>query len=76
MTVLNPYLFIQLTNSKQKHVIIGVVYKPPDTDVEKFNNTMEDILKAISTEHKPCYLMGDFNIHLLKQDKHLPTKHF
>lgn len=55
-------LFIQLTNSKQKHVIIGVVYKPPDTDVEKFNNTMEDILKAISTEHKPCYLMGDFNI--------------
>jgi hypothetical protein len=69
-------LFIQLKNDKLKNMIIGVIYKPPDADVIKFNENLEQFLKLISKEHKPCYLLGDYNINLLKQDKHLPTKHF
>jgi len=69
-------LFIQLTNNKQKNIIIGVIYKPPGADVHKFTENLEQLLQKVSKEHRPCYLMGDFNIDLMKQNKHLHTKHF
>lgn len=69
-------LFIQITNDKMKNIIIGVIYKPPDEDVQKFNENLEKCLKIITKERRPCFLMGDFNINLLKQNIHSPTKHF
>ena len=69
-------LFIQINNGKQKNIIIGVIYKPPNIDVNKFTDSFEKILKIISKERKPCYLMGDFNINLLKHEVHVPTKTF
>jgi len=69
-------LFLQIMNAKNKSVIIGVIYKPPDTDVLKFNENIDSILKIITKERKPCYIMGDFNINLLKHSMHSPTKHF
>jgi len=69
-------LFIQLTNNKYKNVIIGVIYKPPDSDVTKFTKSIEQLLNIVTKEHRPCYLMGDFNIDLLKNNKHFPTQYF
>jgi len=37
---------------------------------------LEQTLKIITKEHRPCYLLGDYNINLLKQNVHLPTKQF
>ena len=39
-----------------------------------FNSTMHDILEKVT--QYPCYIMGDFNLGLLKHDKHLPTEKF
>jgi hypothetical protein len=69
-------LFIQLTNKKIKNTIIGVIYRPPNTDLENFTNDMEKLLNIVLKERRPCYLLGDFNIDLLKHDKHSPTQHF
>ena len=69
-------LFIQISIAKTKDIVIGVVYKPPDSDVQKFNEKLEQTLKTIAKEHRPCYLMGDFNINLLNQHIHSPTIHF
>ena len=69
-------LFIQTTTAKMKNIIIGVIYKPPDVDVVKFNENLEKTLKIITKERRPFYLLGDFNINLLKQNLHSPTKHF
>ena len=66
-------LFIQLTNNKYKNIIIGVVYRPPDSDVTKFTNDIEQILSVVTKEHRQCFLLGDYNINLLKHDKHVPT---
>ena len=73
---LTESLFIQVTNSRHKDVIVGVIYKPPNIDVEQFNDNLEHLLKTLTKERRPCYLLGDYNINLLKQDKHLPTKRF
>ena len=37
-------------------------------------DTMSDILGKIS--HLPCYLLGDYNIDLLKHDSHIQTERF
>jgi len=69
-------LFIQIIITKSRNIIIGVIYKPPDTDVIKFKEDLDKALKIISKEHRACYLLGDLNINLLKQNVHSPTKHF
>ena len=52
--------------------IVGVVYRPPNSNILEFNNTMHIILEKIT--QYPCYIMGDFNLDLLKYDKHPPLK--
>ena len=69
-------LFIQLTNPRHKNPIIGVVYKPPNSNIVPFIKTVEQKISMISKEHRPCYLLGDYNINLLNYDKHLPTQDF
>ena len=52
--------------------LVGVVYRPQNSNIMDFNSTMHDVLEK-GTQY-PCYIMGDFNLDLLKHDKHLPTE--
>ena len=54
--------------------IVGVVYRPPNSNIVDFNDTMLSILEKVT--RYPCYIMGDFNLDLLKHDKHPPTEKF
>lgn len=69
-------LFIQTINKNTKSMIIGVIYKPPDIDVTKFTENLDKTLTIILKERRPCYLLGDFNINLLKHNSHSPTNNF
>jgi len=70
-------LFIEMQNSKKKtNIIIGVVYRPPNTNVNDFIQAMTEILFVIKKENKQCYIMGDTNINLLNVDNHVPTSDF
>ena len=66
-------LFLKI-NFKGIIYIIGIVYRPPDSDIEQFTATLNDILSQIS--HLPCYIMGDYNLDLLKHECHNPTENF
>ena len=63
-------LFANITNNAFT-CIIGTVYRPPNSNISQFIDTMSDILGKIS--HLPCYLLGDYNIDLLKHDSHIQT---
>ena len=66
-------LFLKI-NFKDITYIIGIVYRPPNSDIQQFTETLNDILSQIS--HLPCYIMGDYNLDLLKHECHNPTEHF
>ena len=51
-----------------KNIIVGTIYRPPNKKVEVFENAMNVLLHKIDKENKICYLMGDFNIDLLKSE--------
>ena len=59
-----------------KNVLIGVIYRPPNSDVNSFIEQLADILHKLARENKLVYLMGDFNINLFNFDKYLLTNDF
>ncbi|NRB81764.1 MAG: hypothetical protein HRU38_24405 [Saccharospirillaceae bacterium] len=54
-------LFVTINNDIYP-ITVGVIYRPPNGDVNEFINEMNFILKEISTKY--VYIMGDFNINL------------
>ena len=45
-------------------------------DLDECNNYLNTLLDEISKENKSVFLLGDFNIDLLKYDKHAPINEF
>ena len=69
-------MFLEIVRPKQSNIIIGTIYRPPDANLAEFNLKIDGLLSKISKERKPCYLMGDFNIDLLKYEKHSITNNY
>ena len=72
-------LFVELTDicsSSGKNIIIGVVYRPPNTSIETFNEILEDMLCKLKPHKKSVYITGDFNINLFNSETHQPTSSF
>ena len=50
--------------------IIGSIYKPPNTNIDSFNDELLSILNSISLENKNSIIMGDFNLNLTNINSH------
>ena len=59
-----------------KNIVVGVIYRPPNTNLDNFLLYMDNLLGSISRENKFCYLLGDYNLNLLNCDKHEKTNQF
>ena len=72
-------LFIEIDQSAfstTNYIIIGVIYRMPDSSVEVFNDRINDIMSTIQRENNTCYPLGDLNIDFLKSDGHKLTSDF
>ena len=71
-------LFIEIIRSHERNVIVGIIYCPPNQNVNDFVIRMNDVLGKISWDNKICYLMGDFNfnLNLLNNLNHNATEEF
>ena len=60
-------MFVQISQNKLavKDIIVGVIYRPPNTNENTFSDCLAGILDKIDKEDRPCYLLGDFNIDLI-----------
>ena len=54
---------------------MGVIYKT-HTSIDVFNTDVNHILLILSKVNKNYYLLGDFNIKLLKDKTHRPASEF
>ena len=61
-------IFYEVENPGKKSEIYGCIYKHPCMDADIFNEYLEKLLKKIDSEKKTAYLMGDFNMDLLKTE--------
>ena len=72
-------VFIELDKKEvtgNKNVIIGVIYRPPNSNLDTFFEYMNVVLEKKKKENKLCYLLGDYNIDLLKTETHTKTGEF
>ena len=72
-------LFIEVDKAvftNQNNIIIGVIYRPPNTDMNKFMDSYGMVLDKIKRERKTAYVMGDYNIDLLNSGRHQLTDEF
>ena len=69
--------FIELLSSSGKNIIVGCIYRHPSMHSSEFNSTyLNDLLKKLSHKNKKIILMGNFNIDLLKYDRHCNSSDF
>ena len=66
---------IEIENDKNRNIIVGVIYRS-HTSIGCFNADIDSILQILTKENKIHYLLGDFNIDLLKDETHRPTSDF
>ena len=57
-------------------MLLGVIYRPPNTDIKLFIDALKEILENLQSENKVLYLVGDYNINLLNVDSHSLTADF
>ena len=71
------YIFAEIPNCHNKPIIIGSIYRPPNTNVKEFNNQYNSIIKTLSKEkHKEIIIGMDHNLDLLKSNSHMDTQKF
>ena len=58
------------TNS---NIVIGLIYRMPDSAVDVFHERILDILNTVCKEHKIFYCIDDLNIDLFKHHVHKPS---
>ena len=83
LTIFIPHviesLFVEVKINSKKSIIVGVIYRPntqPHADMDLFADKLSEIISKISNENKESYIMGDFNIDLLKFQTHGKTNDF
>ena len=60
--------FSEILVKGDKNIIVGCIYKHPSMDIDEFNILFEEAMEKITGENKEIYLLGDFNLDLLKMD--------
>ena len=64
--------FIEIECNNAKHIVVGVVYRA-HTSIDNFMTDIDPVFKKLNAEKKQIYIVGDFNIDLLKVDENRPT---
>ena len=67
---------VEIKIDGQRNILITCIYKPPDVNVNDFNQALDNYLSLLAKENKISYLMSDFNIDLFKIKTHEPTEAF
>ena len=69
-------IFVQITIPGSKPVLIGSLYRPPDTNPDIFLVDLEKIMTYIDRMNKSTYICGDYNMNLLNIDTNHHTNDF
>ena len=70
------FFFAKVIKPHGKNIIVGVIYRPPNQNLDSFLNEFNELTEKILRENKICYLLGDFNINLLIFNDHSQTNEF
>jgi len=65
-----------LLPKKQKNIVLGLVYRHPNSSADAFRDELNNTLNEISRSNKQIVIFGDFNIDLIKFESHQSTSDY
>ena len=68
--------WIEIDNSSQPNILCSIMYRHPNSSLEKFTKFVYSCLDKIRNDNKLCVILGDFNINLLNFQSHDATENF
>ena len=64
----------EIRSKTKKNIIVGCIYRHPSMDLNEFNEEFfNPLMEKIGSEDRKLFLMGDFDIDLLRVDVNTPT---
>ena len=67
---------IEILNKENPNTIVVCIYRHPDMNLTEFNIIYEELLSKLKIENKGLFILGDFNIDLLKTSNHVESDTF
>ena len=53
----SEYLFIEMLKDNGKNVIVGIIYRPPNHNLDNFLSKLDEFLSIIAQENKEVYIL-------------------
>ena len=69
-------IFIEIKVPNQKDIIVGEIYRPPNSNAADFVESLNVLLTKNYLFHKTCFIMGDFNLNLLNFNENTTCQEF
>ena len=61
--------FVEIINPHKKNILLGCIYRHPSMELDEFNTYyLIPFMEILNKENKTKFLLGDFNVDLLKLD--------
>ena len=70
----NECLWIRISRPKCKPISLCCVYRPPNSDLEKFIFSLKNSIENIVLKYSDIVLLGDFNVDTTVKGKSNPDK--
>ena len=58
------FLFVEIIRQKERKIIVGVIYRPPEKNVREFCRELDPLLMTIYVNNL-CVLLGDWNLDVM-----------
>ena len=67
---------IEFLNKKCKNIILNTIYKPPNGDIETWENYFKNLYAKNAIVNKHIFLAGDFNLNALDFENNKKVQNF
>ena len=61
-------IWFEINNGEFQKVMVGVLYRKPNTDVKEFQESLLTVLEDIKVDRRNTIIIGDFNINSFSSD--------
>ena len=68
--------WIEIDNENKSNIIIGSIYRHPNSNIIEFTTELETILKELNNNKYQVFITGDINIDFFKYNFHGPTEEY
>ena len=69
-------VWVEVENKNGKNYLFCCMYRHPSSNLDSFNEYLQETLSNPIVSNKQTFILGDFNVDLLNYNSHAPTTHY